>query len=102
MQLHAVLAGQGTVTGASVIPAPPAGTAIVIDSFSLSVGAVATKVTLGFSATNQKVFDLPVNSSIPPEQMRWFGDTATALTLTTSAAGPTECSVDYHLEDAEE
>lgn len=101
MQLHAVIAGQGAGT-AVVVAAPPAGVAIVIEAFSLSVGAVATKVTLGFSATNQKVFDMQVNGSIPSALLRWVGDAATAFTLTTSAAGPTEFSVDYHFEDAEE
>lgn len=99
MQQHAVIAGQGSGT-VSVVSAPAAGSAIVIDSFSLSCGAAASKVTLGFSATNQKVFDLPINGSIPPSMLRWFGDTATALSLTSSTAGPVECTVDYHLEAA--
>ena len=97
MQLHAVIGGQGAAT-ATVVAAPGPDVTVVVDAFSLSVGAVATKVTLGFSASNQKVFNLAVNGNIAQTLERWEGDPGSALTLTTSAAGPTECTVDFHFE----
>ena len=100
MELTAVLTAQGTVTGATLVAAPQAGWAIVVDSVQISVGAAATQVTLGFGATNEMVFQMAINSNIPPGICRWVGTPATALTLTTSAGGPTSVTVQYHLEQS--
>jgi hypothetical protein len=101
-QQHAVGTALGAVGPEALIAAPQAKSKIVVTGISIGVGAVATKVTLSFSAANVKAFDLPVNGNIPPGVMRWEGDEGAALSITTSAAGPTDIEVDYNVEAGEQ
>lgn len=92
MQQHAYKNATGTL-----VSAPQTGAKVVI------VGLVATaeaagKITLSFSATNQKVFDFSGAGSIAVGVMRWEGDPGAALSATLAASG--DVSVDYVFEAA--
>lgn len=100
-QLHAT-ATIASATTTALIAAPQAKSRIVVDSINVAVGTTATKVTLQFSSGNQKVYELPTNGDIQTGALRWEGDAAAALSVITSAAGPTDVNVDYHLEAAEQ
>lgn len=97
-QNHAVahVTSAGTTT---LIAAPGAGYRITIVALHISEGT-AGAVTLSFSATNQRVWDLAANQSEDMGLMRWEGDTNAALSLTAPATGPTDVTVDYVIENA--
>lgn len=99
MQYHAVL-HQTTAATVPVIPAPGAGYRLVIVGLHLSEGAAPGAVTLGFSATNQRVWNLAANQSEDIGFMRWLGDANAAFSLAAAAAGPTDVTVDYEIEVA--
>jgi len=95
-QLHAVqhTTSAGTV---AVVAAPGAGYRITVVGFHVSEGSAGV-VTLGFSAGNQKVWNMAANQNIDVGLTRWEGDANTALSLTSPATGPTDVEVDYVLE----
>lgn len=96
MQLHAVahITASGTTT---LIATPGAGYRIVVVGLHVSEGT-AGAVTLSFSATNQRVWNLAANQSEDVGLMRWEGDGNAALSLTAPATGPTDVTVDYEVE----
>lgn len=98
MQQHAV--GHYTGAGTQVlVAAPGVGFRIKVESLHLSA-AVAGAVTIGFSSTNQRVWNLAANSGPDEPVMDWRGDAATALSVTVAGAGPTDVTVDYEVEAA--
>ena len=98
MQEHAV-AHITSATTTTVIAAPGAGLRITILGLHVSAGA-AGAVTVGFSASDQRVYDLAANQTIDDEIGRWEGDTNTAFSVTTAGTGPTDIEVDYLIEDS--
>jgi len=100
MQLHEVSGALGIVTGQALIAAPQAGWRIRVINLTISLGATAATVTIGFSTANQRVYQLGANGGVDAELMGWEGDTATALSITTSANGPCQVTVDYTIEKA--
>ena len=98
MQNHAVQHITSATTLAA-IPAPGAKSRITITALHISVAA-ADVVTVGFSAANQRVFDLAANGSVEIGLTRWEGDANAAFSITTSTAGPADFSADYILENA--
>jgi hypothetical protein len=84
-------------TNAALIAAPGAGAKIVIVGM-LVTGEAAGKITLSFSAGNQKVFDFAAAGSVAVGAMRWEGDANTALGVTIAASG--DVSIDYVVEAA--
>lgn len=99
MQQHAV--GHYISAGTqALVAAPSAGRRIKINNFHLSVGAAET-VTIGFSSTNQRIWNLAANQSVDEPVMDWRGDAATALSVAfPSGTGPVDVTVDYEVEDA--
>jgi hypothetical protein len=63
----------------------------------LSVGG-ATVLTVGFSATNQRVYDLAANQTIDLGATRWEGDPNAAFTAASSAAATVDSTMDYTTE----
>lgn len=100
MQLHVVSGALGVVNGQALIAAPSAGWRINIKALTISLGATGATVTIGFSSTNQRVYQLGANGGVDNGLMDWHGDAATALSITTSANGPCQVTVDYVLESA--
>ena len=96
MQLHGIT-HTTTITTTTVVAAPGAGNRITVIGFHISVGG-ATVVTVGFSATNQRVYNLAANQSIDIGAMRWEGDGNTALTVQSSAAVTVDATLDYVTE----
>lgn len=94
MQTHAYAQS----TNASFIAAPQSGAKIVIVGMNITAEAAA-KITLSFSATNQKVFEFAAAGTVSLGAMRWEGDAGAALGLTVST-GTADVSVDYGLEAA--
>lgn len=97
MQFHAVLS---TFTaGASTLITPPAaGYRIRVIALHISTGG-ASKVTIGFSATNQRVFNMAANQLVEiGSTMDWEGDMATALSVTNGSAVELDVTVDYYIE----
>lgn len=99
MQLHVVSGALGTVTGDALISAPQTGSRIKVRALTISIGSTAMTVTIGFSATNQRVYQLSANGGVDNGLMNWAGDAATALSVTTTASGA-EITIDYELEAA--
>lgn len=100
MQFHAV-AHVTSATTSTLVAVPGAGYRIRILAFHVSEGSTAPgTVTLGFSATNQRVWDFLANQNAEAPICDWEGDTDTALSVTTAANGPTDVSVDYVIEAA--
>lgn len=99
-QLHKVSGALAIVTAQSLIAAPQAKWRIKVRALVISIGATACTVTIGFSATNQRVYQFGANGGVNSEIMDWEGDAATALTVTTSANGPTQITIDYEIEEA--
>lgn len=58
----------------------------------LSVSGAAI-VTIGFSATNQRVYDLAANQTLDL-LLNWEGDSGAALTVQSSAAVSVDCTAD--------
>ncbi len=99
MQQHAVghYISAGTV---ALVATPSTGRRIKVNNLHLSVGAAET-VTVGFSSTNQRVWNLAANAGADEPVMDWRGDAATALNVTfPSGTGPVDVTVDYEVEDA--
>ena len=99
MQQHAVghYISAGTV---ALVAAPSAGRRIKVNNLHLSAGAAET-VTIGFSLTNQRVWNLAANASVDEPVMDWRGDAASALNVTfPTGAGPVDVTVDYEVESA--
>jgi len=90
-QNHANVHETAIVSGAAVIPAPGAGHRITIVGLHVSNGAVANIVTLGFSPTNQRVYNLAANGNADIGLMRWEGDANAAFSISTSSADPARC-----------
>lgn len=96
-QRKAVSIGTAAVTDQSLIAAPGANFKIIIERYSISVGAAAANVELKFSATDRVQHRMAINSNVV-NAGRWEGPANTALVLTTSSAGPTDVTVWYHVE----
>lgn len=101
MQLHASALQVGAGTGVQLIAAPGAGKRITVLGIVVSVGAVATNVSLidSVNAVNTKQWSLGANGFANPPS-RWELTNNAALNYTTSAAGPTSIEVDYVIEVA--
>jgi hypothetical protein len=88
-----------TATTATLAPAPGAGVRNTLVGLHISVSG-ACVVTLGFSATNQRVYTFAA-AGIFDLAMRWEGDTNAALTAQSSAAVTVDTTADYIPEDSE-
>lgn len=95
-QQHADFSGTPS-GGQAVIAAPQAGAKTVIVGMVITAEA-AGKVTVSFSATNQKIFEFAGAGSQSFGAMRWEGDAVAALTVTASIA--VDVSFDYTTEAA--
>ncbi len=96
MQLHGV-GHTTTATTATLAAAPGSGVRITVVALHISVGGAAV-VTVGFSATNQRVYDLAANQTVDIGAMRWEGDGNAALTVQSSAAVTVDSTADYVTE----
>lgn len=96
MQQHGI-GHTTTATTATLVAAPGAGIRVRVLGLHISVGGAAT-VTVGFSATNQRVYDLAANQTVDIGLMDWEGDTNAALTAQSSAAVTVDTTADYQLE----
>lgn len=96
-QRKAVSIATAQVTDQSLIAAPGANFRIVIERYSIAVGATAAAVELKFGASDRVQHRMAVNSNIAVDG-RWEAPANTALVLTTSSAGPTDVTVWYHVE----
>lgn len=97
MQSHEVFT-TSTIGTTAIIPAPNAGYRIRIVGLHASV-AGASKVTIGFSSTNQRVWNLGSAGQGPDVGvMDWEGDQATALSVTNGSAAELDVTVDYYFE----
>ncbi|MGH9759048.1 MAG: hypothetical protein ACRD4M_15030 [Candidatus Acidiferrales bacterium] len=96
MQQHGVQHLTTATTG-TLAAAPGAGHRITVLGLHISAGGAAI-VTVGFSATNQRVYDLVANQTIDLGAMRWEGDANAALTVQSSAAVVVDAEVDYTVE----
>ena len=97
MQQHAV--AHVTSAGTTVlVAAPGTGLRVRVVGLHVSAGSAGT-VTIGFSATNQRVWNMAANQS-EDILMGWAGDANTALSLTAPATGPTDVTIDYEIEGA--
>jgi len=92
MQTHGVQHLTTATTG-TLLAAPQAGWRWRVVGLHISAGGAAT-VTVGFSGTNQRVYDLAANQTIDIGVMDWEGDAAAALTVTSSAAVIVDASAD--------
>lgn len=92
MQIHGVQ-HLTTATTVNLLAAPQAGWRWRVVGLHVSVGGAAI-VTVGFSATNQRVYDLSANQTIDIGVMDWEGDAAAALTVQSSAAVVVDASAD--------
>lgn len=84
-----------TTTAATATPlaAPQAGWRWRIVGLHISVSG-ACVVTAGFSATNQRVYQLAANQTVDIGVMDWEGDAASAFTVQSSAAVTVNSTVD--------
>lgn len=99
MQSHEVFTTSTTGTS-QLIAAPATGYRIRVVGLHLS-GAGATKVTIGFSSTNQRVWNLGSAGQGPDIGiLDWEGDTATALSVTNGTAVEIDVTVEYYIEAA--
>jgi hypothetical protein len=97
MQNHVNETGLGSGS-TTLIATPGAGLRITVLGFQISNGTTANTATLGFSSSNQKVWQFGANGH-SEEALRWEGDVNAALTISNSANGPLDVSVDYDIED---
>ena len=96
MQSHGVT-HTTTATTVTSLAAPTAGYRWRVVGLHISAGGAAV-VTVGFSATNQRVYDLAANQTIDIGLMDWQGDAATALSVTSSAAVTVDVTADAVVE----
>jgi hypothetical protein len=96
MQLHGV-GHTTTATTATLAAAPGAGWRITVVGIHISVSG-ATTLTVGFSSTNQRVYDMAANETLDLGAMLWEGDTNTAFTVASSAAVTVDSTIDYEQE----
>lgn len=96
MQSHGVT-HTTTATTVTSLAAPSTGYRWRVVGLHISAGGAAV-VTVGFSATNQRVYDLAANQTIDIGLMDWQGDAATALSVTSSAAVTVDATADAVVE----
>lgn len=92
MQTHGIT-HTTTATTVTALAAPQAGWRWRVVGLHVSAGGAAV-VTIGFSATNQRVYDLAANQTIDIGVMDWQGDAAAALSVTSSAAVVVDVTAD--------
>lgn len=99
-QQHAEFSGTPS-GGQAVIAAPSSQNGVNAKTVVLGMvitAEAAGKVTVSFSASNQKIFEFAAAGSYPVGAMRWEGDAGAALTVTSSIA--VDVSFDYVTEGA--
>jgi hypothetical protein len=100
MQLHASALQVAAGTGVQLVAAPGAGKRITVLGYVVSVGGMATNVSLidSVNAVNTKQWAFSANEHAESGAARWELTNNAALQYTTSAAGPTSIEVDYVIE----
>ncbi|MGA8224177.1 MAG: hypothetical protein WB780_21200 [Candidatus Acidiferrales bacterium] len=96
MQLHGV-GHTTTATTATLAAAPGAGVRIKVQGLHISTSGAAT-ITIGFSATNQRVYTFAAAGIFDLGVMDWEGDANAALTAQSSASVTVDTTADYTLE----
>ena len=96
MQLHGITS-TSTATTATALSAPGAGVRYRVVGLHISAGGAAV-VTVGFSATNQRVWNLAANQQIDLTTIDWEGDVNAALTVQSSAAVQVNATADAAVE----
>jgi len=96
MQLHGI-GHTATATTATLIAAPGVGIRAKIQGLHLSVSG-ATTLTVGFSATNQRVYTFSAAGIFDIGLMDWEGDGNAAFTVQSSGAVTVDSTADYVIE----
>lgn len=71
---------------------------IRIISLNIANGVAANAVTVSFSGTNQRTYNLAANQNASDSE--WAGDAGAALSMTTTSAGPANITIRYVVEDS--
>jgi hypothetical protein len=98
MQQHGI-GHTATATTATLAAAPGAGVRATVIGLHISASGACT-VTIGFSATNQRVYTFSADGIFDLGIMRWEGDTNAALTAQSSAAVTVDTTADYIFESS--